>query len=287
MQVIKGFVRNTVRKRHNYWAMTTDAAARDDVHHPVVAVQYASDLHMEHVTPDKRGPLLSKLLIPSAPTLVLAGDIGQPCNGTLRAVLEYVQDKWSDVVLVTGNHEYYGKKTVEEVDEAVDALVAPFPNVHLLTWKSPVWCTELEGRKIAFVGCTLWSDVNAKESGLLSSVGDYRWALLTPEVVQAMHRRDKRALHNGIESVKEDHDVVVVTHHMPSLKLIADKWKSAPYTSAFGSSCEWLFPGVTAWIYGHTHEARTTVMDGCLCAVNAAGYPKEATGYHPRALLHL
>jgi hypothetical protein len=266
-------------------------------------IQYVSDLHVERLPVGLRARMLAAELTPApgAQVLVLAGDVGRDCDGSLAAVLEHVSPRWAHVVYVPGNHEYYGNeghppREFGAVDDAVAALVGVYGNVHLLTPEQPTWATE-DGR-VTFVGCTLWSDVDTKASGLYAGWGDLACTVATPAFLKALHHRHKTALAAALAGLvagcAEDSGpaptkVVVVTHHMPSLRLVAAKYRGlGAKLSCFASPCEWLFPGVAAWVYGHTHETNTQVMHGgCLCAVNAFGYPGENAAYDRAAVLAL
>lgn len=272
-------------------------------------IQYASDLHVERLPLRVRPMMLAAELVPApgAQVLVLAGDIGRDCDGSLATVLDYASTRWPHVVYVTGNHEYYGTEECPArdfavVDAAVAALVRTYPNVHLLTPDQPTW--DFADANIVFVGCTFWSDVDTNAAGLRARNGDFKCTVATPAFIKALHRRHKTALAGAlattaVASADEDSaasssspsssspKVVVVTHHMPSLRLVADKYRGAENVSCFASPCEWLFPGVTAWIYGHTHVTGSQVVDGCLCVVNALGYPGEQEGYNRAAVLEL
>ena len=262
---------------------------------PPCVIQYVSDLHVERLPIGLRARMLAEELTPApeARILVLAGDVGRDCDGSLAAVLEHVSPRWTHVVYVPGNHEYYGSdehppREFGAVDDAVAALVGMHGNVHLLTPEQPTWATD-DGR-VTFVGCTLWSDVDVKAPGLYAGWGDFTCTLATPVFLKALHRRHKTTLAAALAGLATtDTKVVVVTHHMPSFALVADKYRGlGSKLSCFASPCEWLFPGVAAWVYGHTHETNTQVMDGgCLCAVNAFGYPGENAAYDRAAVLAL
>ena len=63
--------------------------------------QISSDIHL-----DKRTQIPG-ILTPSAPNLVLAGDIGNPGTGILENFFDWCSINYSTVIYVPGNHEYY------------------------------------------------------------------------------------------------------------------------------------------------------------------------------------
>ncbi len=146
-----------------------------------MSFQYASDLHLEFGTPLQ--------LTPSAPFLLLAGDIGDPFSAAYWTALEWCSIKWERLFLITGNHEYYQRvKTIDEVDKYIRAECAKrFTNVHFLqqdSWTSPDGSVHIHG-------CTLWSFVSPRNAFLVQhSINDYR---LIPEFRNV---RDSNGVHH-------------------------------------------------------------------------------------------
>jgi predicted phosphodiesterase len=71
--------------------------------------------------------------------------------------------------------------------------------------------------------------------------------------------------------------VVVMTHHLPSMDLIDEKYKGyVDYNPFFASDCsELLKDPVKIWISGHTHTGYDKTIDGVHCVCNPVGYPSE------------
>jgi predicted phosphodiesterase len=243
-------------------------------------IQYVSDLHLEFY--DKAVfPLLVK---PTARFLALAGDIGKPHNHIFKSFLEYVSTQWDHVFYVAGNHEYYTHhESISEIQDTIKSAVAPYKNIHYLSKSNPSFYFPEEN--VAILGTTLWThipDEMQKEAKygmndfkLISQTKDAR---LTPSAVSDMHRDEYKLLETQINYWgARDANVVVITHHMPSYKLISPRYAASPLNCCFASNCEALFqPWVRAWIYGHTHNASTGVLgSGTIAAINARGYPHE------------
>jgi hypothetical protein len=118
------------------------------------------------------------------------------------------------------------------------------------------------------------------------AVPDY----MTPGDVQAVstvetsewHKEDKAWLtHEIAESETTGQPTVVITHHLPSFRLIAPQWANSPVNAAFASDCESLmrYP-VRLWIAGHTHTSVQRTIKDVMVGVNPLGYPGESgTGY--------
>eukprot|EP00286_Rhodomonas_abbreviata_P028499 CAMPEP_0181300208 /NCGR_PEP_ID=MMETSP1101-20121128/6766_1 /TAXON_ID=46948 /ORGANISM="Rhodomonas abbreviata, Strain Caron Lab Isolate" /LENGTH=325 /DNA_ID=CAMNT_0023405427 /DNA_START=61 /DNA_END=1035 /DNA_ORIENTATION=+ len=71
-------------------------------------VQIASDLHLEFIREGCGCELdMDDLLVPSAPILVLLGDIGIPTHALYREFLLLQAGRFEAVLVLTGNHEFY------------------------------------------------------------------------------------------------------------------------------------------------------------------------------------
>ena len=263
-------------------------------------IQYASDLHLEI----RKNTVWSSILRPMAPVLALAGDIGNPRQPEYRDFLQWCSKQWEVVFLVAGNHEFYNTKgfyswrhmprqsldTHQERLAACRAAVNDMPNVHFLQQKKVTW------GGVTFLGATLWTDLqNPKDADVATSfMNDYRRIAvpdyMTPGDVQAVstvetsewHKEDKAWLtHEIAESETTGQPTVVITHHLPSFRLIAPQWANSPVNAAFASDCESLmrYP-VRLWIAGHTHTSVQRTIKDVMVGVNPLGYPGESgTGY--------
>lgn len=142
-------------------------------------LQIISDVHLEFYSMSKCQ--FAKLSPPeppvASPTLCLLGDIGWPCGpdndaNDYRSYVLRQADRFENVIIVTGNHEYWSKSCMSTVDDTIRRIAAEAPkkNVHFLQRET----VELNG--IVFAGCTLWTDVPTKEKGLMLQYmcNDYR-----------------------------------------------------------------------------------------------------------------
>jgi hypothetical protein len=255
-------------------------------------IQYASDLHLEMSGPVAFGALLR----PVAPVLVLAGDVGRPDRPGYLEMLRWAARSWDHVVVVAGNHELYNGcdarrwryKPAGEIQTAAERLAgcavaaaAAGANVHFLERQ------RVDIRGWAFLGCTLWSEVDAAAAAV--AINDYRMIAgapgrpLTPADSSAWHRRDRAWLEQELAvCAEEQQPVVVVTHHLPSFGLVSARYADSPLNCAFASHCDHLIrPPVRGWIAGHTHAGITRQFAGGIqTGVNPRGYLGETgTGY--------
>jgi predicted phosphodiesterase len=234
-------------------------------------IQYLSDIHLEFYKGSI--PKVDRLLlqiIPVAPICVLAGDIGYPFEETYRHFLSKLSAKFEHIVLIHGNHEYYQLggnkgKSMQEIVQQTEAICEALPNVHFLN--DSYW--DYQG--VRFIGSVLWSELKDPQH-LVNDVNCIpEFSMGLSNQLYSIH---KTWLDNAISSA--DSDVVVVTHHLPSMELVAAQWKGHPVNQCFASDSDSLIrPPVKLWIYGHTHQPSDTVYQGIRCIANPIGYPGE------------
>ena len=100
-----------------------------------------------------------------APTLILAGDIGDPDEPTLYRILDMTVRRYKNVIYVPGNHEFYlrepnSKKTPASVLAWFKTLEEKWPNFHFLYRQTEVidGVPRLRGGKIINISSTLEHD---------------------------------------------------------------------------------------------------------------------------------
>jgi hypothetical protein len=78
---------------------------------------------------------------------------------------------------------------------------------------------------------------------------------------------------------------IVVTHHAPSIKSIADRYRADPVSAAFASNMDdfILEHQPRLWIHGHTHESFDYKIGKTRVVCNPRGYAstKENKGFRP------
>ena len=70
---------------------------------------------------------------------------------------------------------------------------------------------------------------------------------------------------------------IVITHHLPTFKVIHSKYKDSIELNSFfaSNSDELISDPVIYWIYGHTHTASSHNINGVKVLCNPKGYPNE------------
>lgn len=256
--------------------------------------QFVSDVHLE-VDPVAR---LSEFIKPCAPYLILAGDIcAYSMKDRLRTFLEYCSANWKRVFYVAGNHEYYNKSTHElrfigkqdpirgkpknmlDIEMWLRETCGNFANVTFL--QKDIYYLQEESTYI--LGCTLWSFIKPEQYELAKrGMTDYRriWIsdqkLIEPEEVTNLYIDHANWLLSELNKLDVHDKVLVITHHLPSYTMIDSKYEGNPMNDCFAShTLEQLPRKPAAWVCGHSHIRTSSMVDGCLCVLNARGYPGE------------
>ena len=235
--------------------------------------------------------------------LVLAGDIHtkgrvvlpgshDPSNKdqTVYSWIGQYVDKFKAIVIVLGNHDYWGgcmDRMPLKIKEYVEAQ--GWKNVHVLENEVAV----IEG--VAFIGSTFWTDMNGGDSRARyddeQSSNNYkkiRFKLtrkIKSHVLELRHKISK----NFIEKYCADNPTipkVLVTHQAPLL----ESWTEAygDMTPEWGdvSDCgQWIesLPGLKVICHGHLHTKLDYMYKGRLVFCNPRGYAPDALtkGFDP------
>lgn len=247
-------------------------------------IQLASDLHLENYP----NPKLRDFITPNSPNLALVGDIGIPYMPSYAQFIEECSKEFENTYLITGNHEYYQHKnksddilTMDETNNKIKEITQKYKNIHYLDNKS----ANLYDYTI--LGTTLWSFLPIENrllsSYLMNSMNDYRtiFKSLPTGIKTEITDKDTTVLHLDnymwlMRSIQPDKKYIILSHHLPSFKLIAPQYKNSPLNPCFASNLDHLMTSnVKYWFSGHTHTAMKKTINGCQCVVNPFGYSGE------------
>ncbi len=242
-----------------------------------------SDLHLEFYGVDQPLPEFKT----DADVVVLAGDIGKGAAGVEWAKKEFTQP----VIMIAGNHEHYGTNLRRNLRECYEA--AEGSHVHFLENDDVV----IDG--VLFLGCTLWTDLDLwgeSERDRCAQyceqfINDFRLIqcgidernlmerTLTPRQMREIHLESRAWLGHEFDDGFEG-KIVVVSHHLPSIKSVATRFleseKQSLITSAFASRLDaeierWQ-PDL--WLHGHTHDSCDYKIGRTRVVCNPRGYSR-------------
>ena len=240
-----------------------------------------SDLHLEFAQFQPVDPAVYDIAI-------LAGDV---CQGPKAVQWAKRQSTFAGrpVVLVPGNHEFYGgerTRTLELLREAADGS-----NVHLLDRDEVV----IDG--VRFLGATLWTDfeldvgrgVDINEAmldakrGLNDFAGQIRerrvdgssHVLFTPQDAAREHGLSRAWLQARLDDAVDSAVVatVVVSHHAPSSRGMDSIYKGSRLNPCFYSDLpDSFFQSAALWVHGHTHSSSDYQHHRTRVVANPRGY---------------
>ena len=278
-----------------------------------------SDIHLDFDIPcDSKGhPLVpytsvkqvwapSVLPQDSESILVLAGDLwtdNLPFKMTADGCswIGYVAKRFEHVVVVLGNHDYWGLSLQSAVRKAREHC-ATLPNVTFLERDT------LVHSGVKFVGGTLWTDFN--RSPIIAELcaskmgNDFRRITYGDTRVRRrvrhtdffdLHRQTAKYIFSNCKADEPGQKVVIVTHMCPHEESLdsmrkyddTDHWYYSNLTESMQTHCK----DVNLWVHGHVHEPkRYNAAWGMWVFSNPRGYEKvdgNGEGYDPHHLLEI
>lgn len=236
-----------------------------------------SDLHLEFG---------SAWVLPagvSGDIMILAGDIITLKD--YRPLDRLLQDWKKPVLYVTGNHEYYTQRPMNQEEDNFKAWLAnSHPQVRLLRNEA------VTIDQVNFFGGTMWTDFNGGDRQAMETVwfqmNDYR-VICNPDGTAFMPA-DSVALHVKFAARLREwfmQDLrgprVVISHSSPVINPFT-KFRASPLMPAFNSLdmiavIEEYQPDL--WTYGHTHECDDQTMGRTRIISNQLGYPDGRGGF--------
>lgn len=229
-----------------------------------------SDLHLEF------GPLTVEA--GNADVVILAGDIHLKARGVTWA-METFPDR--PVILVFGNHEYYGDKYPTLIDKA--KALAAGSNVHVLENDT----VKIDG--VRFLGCTLWTDFRLYGDPRLAgyfcqqAMTDFkkirvapRYSKLNPVDVAKIHETSLSWLKKELSGEKHSKNVVV-THHAPSARSLPSRPAEDLTGAAYATCLEQFINSmpIELWVHGHVHNNCDYRIGNTRVVCNPRGYFPE------------
>lgn len=229
-------------------------------------IQLISDLHLE-MYKDFGRACLSRL-IPAAPVLIVAGDLTQVVFlSILVDALSFLCSKWQHVIYVAGNHEYYSNAPIK-VAECLDRCrTSAGRNLHIF---EDAGLAEIGGKR--FLCGTMWFPDDPLNAYYARYINDFIYIRkFVPWVYE------QNGCFRGFlkENLREGD--IVVSHHLPSEKSVAESYVASQLNRFFVSDMEDLIykRKPSLWLHGHTHAATEYCIEKTRVVANPLGYPDE------------
>lgn len=214
-------------------------------------IQYCSDLHLELW----QKTTFDETIIPSAPYLVLCGDIAQLHCVNLRPFLEYVSERWKYVFWIPGNSEMWETSTNEEVSlHKMRELCSPYRNIKIL-YKSSFLLNDIRSNeKLLVVGVSLWH--KPRDDIMLHHSKNFYIKPITPPVDSRIFAQAHEEQVKYLEYVIKNSDIplLICSYYAPFTWCYEEDWLQEPSSALIDRELETLitFP-IISWIIGHCH----------------------------------
>ena len=234
-------------------------------------IQYASDLHLEMSA--NRRYMLNIPFEVTGDVLVLAGDVGYLCDKTMPCpkFWEWTSANYREVLIVPGNHEYYQDYDIMANGDSWSREIRS--NVHY--YQNRVVRID----NVDFILSTLWSRIDPEaESIIHRGMPDFRQInydghRLTTTNYNTEHAKCLSFIKKSVAESTAEH-IVVVTHHLPTMAVVAPEHKDSLLNSAFATELGDFIADsrIDAWIFGHSHANEEAIIGNTRLICNQFGY---------------
>lgn len=231
-------------------------------------IQLLSDVHVEfHGHPTRFFDNLLRQQTRRPEVLVLAGDIVPISKTYADLTLAAAARCANQVLLVLGNHDYYGASPVE-VRAKLAMLQASIPNLWLLEQDAITIGTT------TFAGATTWFSNCEQVQKLKASLNDY---YQIKDFEPWVYQQHEAALQFWQDTATEAD--IWITHHLPSELCVAPHFKGDPLNCFFVSTgmqelIEQRQPSYL--LCGHSHNSINAKIGNTQILSNPYGYEERS-----------
>ena len=231
---------------------------------------------------------------------IVCGDIA----GSMDKTCAWLDVNVKQGLFVAGNHMFYSEPT-RTLQQITQAYGERYPLTNELSFLND---TAKIVNDVVFVGGTLWTDYclfgtsAAPMCKLLAEQGmnDFRFGRVQHGKKIARLTADdcERAFHASVATIDEvarqypDKQVVVITHHAPSLRSVDEQYVNSALTAAFACNLEDFIvahPNIKLWCHGHVHTFKDYKIGQCRVVCNPLGYAQygEKSGFRAGFTINL
>ena len=234
-------------------------------------IQYVSDIHLEFS--ENLNFIKSEPFEVTGDILVVAGDTTYLKDPLLARLpfFEWAAKNYREVLLVPGNHEFYGNGDVLANGDSWSLKI--LPNVHYHQNK------VVRIDNVDFILSTLWSHIRPEDEYFVHrGMNDFRQILyngrrFTPADFNAEHEKCLEFIKRSVAESTAEH-IMVVTHHLPTMAVVAPEHKRSLLNSAFATELGDFIADsrIDAWIFGHSHANEEAIIGNTRLVCNQLGY---------------
>jgi predicted phosphodiesterase len=272
----------------------------------LVKLWILSDLHHE-MSPD----VLDDLVMPDgADLLIIAGDYHRA-----NCAVRHARKQFPDIptAMVLGNNEHYKSgmsvaKGIEQMRTDAGKDRQAHDRITYVLENETVQL-ELNDERLRLVGATLWTDFGllhnfaGHSSYAASAMNDFVYIqgnaenglALRPIETVGWHKESRKYIEQELRKPFHGKSIVV-THHLPSMRSVAPRYKADALTPAFASACDDLLDlGADLWVHGHTHDSADYMAGRTRVICNPRGYSDwsgrgtfpENQGFNPSLVIEI
>lgn len=234
-------------------------------------VQYWSDLHLEFK--ENSNYIMQQNIDVVGDVLILAGDITYWSDlHFAHPFFDMVSDKFSQVYMIPGNHEFYNGFDISILEKPVKIKIRD--NIYLIN----NIMETIDG--VDFFFTALWSQIKPVNAFFIQqNVNDfhlikYKGETMTPDIFNLLCSQAYQFLEKNLKKSSANKRVVV-THHCPTQKANAEEFRNSELSDAFVFELhDFIYKNpIDYWIFGHTHRnTPPEVINGTKVITNQLGY---------------
>lgn len=234
-------------------------------------IQLASDLHLEFK--ENLAYIQSIPFEITGDILILAGDTFYLKDRTMPNIKfwRWASQNYQQVILVPGNHEFYNNGDVTSRGDSWQYMF--LDNVGYY-YNKVVRIGDVD-----IILSTLWSHIREEnEVSLFRGMNDFCQILydkhrLRIEDFNVEHKKCLAFIKQSVLESTAKH-IVVVTHHLPTLQVVAEERINDSMNNAYVTELGNFIANsrIDYWIYGHSHENINTEIGVTKIISNQLGY---------------
>jgi Icc-related predicted phosphoesterase len=235
-----------------------------------------------------------------ADVLVLAGDIvlGEKIEKH-KKFFDDVSKKFSRVIYIPGNHEYYGGDFNKTNIKITEFITMNYPNITYSCF----------GEDRDFLYGTMWSNFNDHNPISMASaqyrMNDFKLIKngtrkFTPQDAYSEFSEFESYIKAYVYGVGNDQEEwggcllappIIITHHAPSFKSVHREYRASDINGAYASNLEQLMIDgkVKLWVHGHVHNSNNYMVGSTRVVSNPRGYfPDELNlDFNPNLIVEI
>jgi Icc-related predicted phosphoesterase len=205
------------------------------------------------------------------------------------------------VVMVLGNHDYYGRTIPETIKYWENVKIDRLYVLH----NSQVIIGD-----VRFVGGTLWTSMdnfNIRSVNLLrNSMHDFKSIksikvdydsqdpggmgspnnMICPSEIYNEHHQTVKYLKSAL-SKSYNIPTICVTHHLPLKRSVSENFTNNPINAGFFTDLPELVEEATIWIHGHTHDSTSYDHRGTMVLCNPKGHGGSNEKFDPKMIIDI